>query len=63
MPIYESKNRAHNETFFNRLNFIYHLSLWPLGTTKWIIGLKSEKLKVQFKTSPINTIVKNCHIF
>jgi hypothetical protein len=39
-------------------NFMYHLSLWPLGATKYIIGLKSEKLEVQFLTSPKKIIIK-----
>ncbi len=58
MPIYESKNGAHNETIFSRLNFYVPFVLVATKCNKVDYWLKSEKLEVQFLTSPKNTIIK-----
>jgi hypothetical protein len=51
MPIYESKNDVHSETFFSRLKFYVPFVLVAIRCNKVDYWLKSEELEVQFLTS------------
>jgi hypothetical protein len=58
MPTYKSKNCAHNETCFSRLEFYIPFVLVAIRRNKVDYWFRKQRIRGPILSSPTNTIIK-----